>query len=479
MLTDQRHLFDLVVEPGELAADDDRGATRALRAEATRVGPVTYLEGEELLDRAAARAALGLDPARPAALVTLGAGNIDDADSTLRRVLDRLGREPDLQVLVTRSMIAEQQTALPDNVRAVSVYPLARYLHAFDLAVAAAGYNSFHELGDLPGVTVTVPVAGEDHVACVGPVDAPARGEDAVVQRGVHAVGSPQEPEPAQRVPCGEQRRPAHVDPVAFRRARVAAQGQIALGEVDELEPLAYHLGTAVAPGQHQVREVVRAVVVVVVHLGHQVPTGAVEGRVQAVTEGPGPRRAEHLGGRQPRVGDVDGVDGGTVEHRGHLDPRLALGAHVGQGVVEVFRPPGGQQHRGAQGCGTPDTEVVEDGQQSAAAVGRGAHVAPSCDAQPFARVGVGQQLLDAVGDLLGGDAYHTRRGRQLGVGSHPSSTAAPSRPVRAARARVLRPRAPRRGCGPSGDRRQLLPAAAREVRPRGGPTRGRRTAVR
>lgn len=157
VLTDQRHLFDLVVEPGELAADDDRGATRALRAEATRVGPVTYLEGEELLDRAAARAALGLDPARPAALVNLGAGNIDDADSTLRRVLDRLGREPDLQVLVTRSIIAEQQTALPDNVRAVSVYPLARYLHAFDLAVAAAGYNSFHELTLAAVPTVFVP----------------------------------------------------------------------------------------------------------------------------------------------------------------------------------------------------------------------------------------------------------------------------------------------------------------------------------
>ncbi|MFP4150070.1 MAG: hypothetical protein ACLFV0_11340 [Nitriliruptoraceae bacterium] len=168
VLEEQRDRFDLVLEPGELAAEDDRGATRAYRDEAVQVGPVTYLDEEELLDRDAARAALELDPERPAALVHLGAGNIDDTDSVLGQVVARLACEPDLQVLVTRSIIAERQAGLPVNVRPVSIYPLARYLAAFDLAVAAAGYNSFHELTLAAVPTAFVPnlvTAADDQAA--------------------------------------------------------------------------------------------------------------------------------------------------------------------------------------------------------------------------------------------------------------------------------------------------------------------------
>ena len=138
--------FDLIIEPGEFAAEEDRGATVARRDEAVRVGPITYLGLEELYSREQARAELGLDPDRPAALVNLGAGNINDLSSLLGRVVNRLAAEPDLQVCVTRSIIADRDQSLPANVRTISVYPLARYLHAFDLAVAASGYNSYHEL---------------------------------------------------------------------------------------------------------------------------------------------------------------------------------------------------------------------------------------------------------------------------------------------------------------------------------------------
>ena len=157
VLEHERDRFDLVLEPGELAADDDHGATRRYRKEARRVGPVTYLGLEELLSPEAARAALDLDPERPAALVHLGAGNIDDAASTLGQVIARLARERDLQVRVTRSIIAREDAQLPDNVEPLSVYPLARYLPAFDLAVAAPGYNSFHELLLAAVPTVFVP----------------------------------------------------------------------------------------------------------------------------------------------------------------------------------------------------------------------------------------------------------------------------------------------------------------------------------
>ncbi|MFA9429696.1 hypothetical protein [Egicoccus sp. AB-alg2] len=137
--------FDLILEPGEFA-DNDRGITRQRRDEATVVAPITFLGADELLDRDTARKELGLDPDRPSVLVNLGAGNINDTASQLGMVIERLGREPELQVCVTRSIIASQERHLPDNVQSISVYPLARYLAAFDFAFAASGYNSYHEL---------------------------------------------------------------------------------------------------------------------------------------------------------------------------------------------------------------------------------------------------------------------------------------------------------------------------------------------
>lgn len=148
----QRHRLDLsdrftaIIEPGELAAEADRGPTSRRRAEAEQVGPITFLRAAETLDRAAARAALGLAGDGRVALVQLGAGNINDTTSVLGAVTSTLRTlDPTLTVCVTRSAIATTAD-LPDGVRAISYYPLARVFAAFDLAVAAPGYNTFHEL---------------------------------------------------------------------------------------------------------------------------------------------------------------------------------------------------------------------------------------------------------------------------------------------------------------------------------------------
>jgi UDP:flavonoid glycosyltransferase YjiC (YdhE family) len=148
--------FDLIVEPGELAGEADRGATTR-RGDALRVDPITLLDDDERLDRRAAAAVLGVDPARTTALVTLGAGNVRDHASELRIVVDRLLTVPDLQVIVTRAVIADDAPPLDDRVRATSYYPLASCLGAVDLAFAAAGYNSFHELLGAAVPTAFVP----------------------------------------------------------------------------------------------------------------------------------------------------------------------------------------------------------------------------------------------------------------------------------------------------------------------------------
>jgi glycosyltransferase involved in cell wall biosynthesis len=136
-------VFDRVLEPGEFAASVDEGPTVADRGAAHRVEPITFLDAAELLEPAAARAELELD-GRPAALLQLGAGNINDIASPVARIARHLIVNG-FQLVLAESAIATAPMPPVPGARIVKIYPVSRYLRAFDLVVSAAGYNSFHE----------------------------------------------------------------------------------------------------------------------------------------------------------------------------------------------------------------------------------------------------------------------------------------------------------------------------------------------
>lgn len=148
--------FDLVIEPGDLSSASDHGPTAAQRDRVLRVGPITYLDRDELLDRSAARAELGLDERGTTALLTLGAGNINDITSPVRLFAAAL-RERGIRAVVAQSPISHGDLQVPDDVLVRRAYPISRYLNAFDFGIAAAGYNSFHEAASFGLPTVLVP----------------------------------------------------------------------------------------------------------------------------------------------------------------------------------------------------------------------------------------------------------------------------------------------------------------------------------
>jgi UDP:flavonoid glycosyltransferase YjiC (YdhE family) len=169
--------FDLVVEPGEIAAELDAGPTPALPAH--RVRPIVLVDPADALPRDAARAALGMDADAPAALVTLGAGNINDLRDPVSRVVDALASRSDRQIYVTNPAIATASPEADGRAAPLSVHPLARYLPAFDLAVSAAGYNSYHEHVAAALPTIYVPneaTRTDDQVARAAYADAAGLG---------------------------------------------------------------------------------------------------------------------------------------------------------------------------------------------------------------------------------------------------------------------------------------------------------------
>lgn len=156
--------FDLVVEPGELAWARDDGPTVDYRHEALPVPPVRLLDGNQLLDRQAACAKLGLDPGRLNVLVALGSGNNTDTGRMTARTLAHLHGRADVGTAVAEWRIAGETSDLPAGVQRLTDYPFGKFLSAFDFAVAAAGYNTFteHMAEGLPTVWVPNEHAQQD-----------------------------------------------------------------------------------------------------------------------------------------------------------------------------------------------------------------------------------------------------------------------------------------------------------------------------
>jgi UDP-N-acetylglucosamine--N-acetylmuramyl-(pentapeptide) pyrophosphoryl-undecaprenol N-acetylglucosamine transferase len=130
------------------------GATATVNDGAVSVGPIRY--GDAPFDRAEARAALGIEGGGLAALLQLGAGQINDVNSLIRHAVDHL-TAAGVTVVVAASVLAAAPEIHVEGVRVVQEYPISDYFAAFDMGFFAGGYNSYHEALSLGLPSVFVP----------------------------------------------------------------------------------------------------------------------------------------------------------------------------------------------------------------------------------------------------------------------------------------------------------------------------------
>ena len=118
------------------------------------VGPLVVLERDEALPREQARESLGLPTDRPCVLLQLGAGVLGRGKEQERALIDEVASTGAHVVVSSYDAGADRSD---ERVSVVHRYPMVRYSRAFDLAVAAAGYNTFTELVHHAVPTVFVP----------------------------------------------------------------------------------------------------------------------------------------------------------------------------------------------------------------------------------------------------------------------------------------------------------------------------------
>jgi hypothetical protein len=159
--------FDLVIEPGDLAEAYDTGPTRALRHSVTCVPPILLHQEDEVLDREPACRALGLAPDAVNICLQLGAEVADNAVDLVAGLCDALEICDGVAPVWCRSILAPARPGLERLLPTARIFPLAKYMAAFDFAVSAAGYNTFHELHQarIPTVFVANTAPGMDNQA--------------------------------------------------------------------------------------------------------------------------------------------------------------------------------------------------------------------------------------------------------------------------------------------------------------------------
>ena len=152
---DSIEYFDLIVHPGDAVNVPQSDSIHSV--ETLHIPPITLLRKDEMLSREKSRSRLNLTIDARVTYVQLGAGQINDIDSEIRLTIDALLHYPDMHIVLGESMLGERLDFDHERVHLLRDYPNSMYFNAFDFAVQAGGYNSFHEMRNLGIPTLFYP----------------------------------------------------------------------------------------------------------------------------------------------------------------------------------------------------------------------------------------------------------------------------------------------------------------------------------
>jgi UDP-N-acetylglucosamine--N-acetylmuramyl-(pentapeptide) pyrophosphoryl-undecaprenol N-acetylglucosamine transferase len=147
--------FDLIVHPGDAIDIEDSDLNHSVST--LKIPPITLMNDDELLSRQQSRGRLNLPLDSSVTYVQLGAGQINEIDSEIRMTIDALLQHHNMHIVLGESMLGKRFDFSDERVHLLRDYPNSIYFNAFDYAVQAGGYNSFHEMRSLGIPTLFFP----------------------------------------------------------------------------------------------------------------------------------------------------------------------------------------------------------------------------------------------------------------------------------------------------------------------------------
>lgn len=146
--------FDLIVVPkevgnsyGEVVETDKK----------KYCNPITLLDANEAYSRKSVRDGLGVKRDERLYYVQLGVGSNIILQNALMYVQQHLLKRRKTKVIIGESLVDIPIGVIDKSIKAISIYPSSRYFRGIDFAIAAAGYNTFHELVQFKVPTLFIP----------------------------------------------------------------------------------------------------------------------------------------------------------------------------------------------------------------------------------------------------------------------------------------------------------------------------------
>ncbi len=148
-------LYDLVVVPDSRDQAEIQVPT-SVQSRLRFVGPVVSRERCELSPRDVARQELGIEGDRVAVLVSAGGGGDPGVDAHLATVHRALADDESIHLVLAAGPLHRGKPIRGPRVTWIEGPALADRMLAFDVAICAAGYNTFHEvmLAGIPALFV-------------------------------------------------------------------------------------------------------------------------------------------------------------------------------------------------------------------------------------------------------------------------------------------------------------------------------------
>jgi predicted glycosyltransferase len=148
--------YDCILVP-DYAEDSAALVSEDASRQVTYTGPIIVRERDEILERERARALLGISDDSLAVYVSAGGGGDAHAEGQIHAAYEALRDLNGLHLIIGAGPLYRGRRIYDGRVTSLSQGVAAELMNAFDIAVSAAGYNSFNELMHFGVPTIFLP----------------------------------------------------------------------------------------------------------------------------------------------------------------------------------------------------------------------------------------------------------------------------------------------------------------------------------